>query len=135
MSEFPTFTNLEPLIIPAKEEKVYDKLWLHRMIIEAPNPQVKSTVYMEFTPYDGKGLMQEAPLTYNTIPDAFGLAGKDPLFAQTMGMVFMMLNKYKDIDFSSDFNVWTDGTVHQPPEEEFSVTPIEPIEPITEIEE
>lgn len=123
--DFTGFVSPEPIIEPPIPEKVYNQLWLHRVIIEAPDPTKPITFYMEFTPYDGAGSMKEAPLLYNTVPNLWELAAIDPEVNKTMIDVFKMVNKYKTINFTQPFNVWSDGTVHQPPD-------IEPLPPVNE---
>jgi hypothetical protein len=100
MSDLPAITPDTPVIVPAISEKVYDKLWLQRLIIEAPKPSQPVTVYVELVPYDGEGNTLPSPLTYNTIPDAFGLAATDTDFAQVLAGIITMANKYKSTNFN-----------------------------------
>jgi len=103
--EIPEITPDEPVVIKPVEEKVYDKLWLQRLIVEAPHPTKPITVYMELVPNDGQGNILPSPLTHNTVPNAFQLAAKDPQFAQVLGGVIMMANKYKNVDFAEPFEI------------------------------
>jgi hypothetical protein len=94
-----------PVVIEAKEEKVYSKLWLQRLIVEAASPSKPITVYIELVPNDGNGNTLTSPITHNTIPNAFLLAAQDPQFAQVLGGVIMMANKYKSVNFNEPFEI------------------------------
>lgn len=55
--EFTTIENTEPTIIPAVEEKVYDKLWLSHIRINS-TPE-KATVVAHLLPYNGESILAE----------------------------------------------------------------------------
>jgi long-subunit acyl-CoA synthetase (AMP-forming) len=55
--EFTTLNNDNPVVIPAVEEKVYDKQWLsHIRINSTPN---KATVIAHLVPYNGESVLAE----------------------------------------------------------------------------
>jgi hypothetical protein len=55
--EFTTIENTEPQVIPAVEEKVYDKLWLSHIRINS-TPE-KATVIAHLLPYNGESVLAE----------------------------------------------------------------------------
>lgn len=128
--DIPEILLTEPVVIAPTEEKVYSKLWLQRLIVEAPHPSKPITVYIEMIPYDGNGNTLSSPITHNTITDAFKLAAQDAQFAQILGGVIMMANKYKGVTFNEPFEINKETfEVIQPIPEPIA----EPIpEPITE---
>ena len=128
----PEITPDTPVVIPPVAEKIYDKLWLQRLIVEASHPSKPITVYMELIPSDGQGNVLPSPVTHNTVPNAFLLAAQDPQFAQVLGGVIMMANKYKGLAFNEPFEI-EPGTfnVIQPIPEKIEEPIVEPIvEPV-----
>jgi hypothetical protein len=127
MGQLPDIVPLAPVIVPPVVERVFDKLWMQRMIVEAPSPASPITVYVELVPFDGEtGTTLPSPITHNTVPSAFDLARQDPMFAQVLAGLLLMANKYKSVNFSRPFTVNADGTVTQPvPIAETEPNPIE----------
>jgi hypothetical protein len=103
--EFPDINPIEPVVVPASQEKSYDEQWLKLMVVRAANPAEKATISFHLIPYDGAGSVLTEPVKQNVIPDAFDLAEKDPQFAQAFGAVLVVINKYKDVDFSQPFEI------------------------------
>ena len=103
--DLPDIVPSAPVVVPAQEEATYSKLWLSRMVVSAPSPTSLASITFSFVPYDGAGKIISSPRTSARIPDVFGLAEKDPQFAQVFAGVLSMVNKYKDVDFSKPFTV------------------------------
>jgi len=55
--EFTTLNNDNPVVIPAVEEKVYDKQWLSHIRINS-TPE-KATVVAHLVPYNGESILAE----------------------------------------------------------------------------
>lgn len=96
MPDFPDITPSEPVVKPAEPEKIFDKLWLSKLEVHAEEgPQKPVSIRIDLVPSNGAEILQ-APVTSAIIPDAFGLAAQDPEFAQVLGGVILMANKYKN---------------------------------------
>jgi hypothetical protein len=126
--ELPDITPETPTVTPAIPEKSYDKLWMDSLNISSPLPTQLARVSFSLKPYDGVDSVLQSPVINKTIPDAFGLAAKDPQFAQVMAGVIAMVNKYKDVDFSRGFTV-VDGQIVYDPIPEPTPEPEQPVEP------
>lgn len=100
MSDFPAITPAEPVIKPAEPEKVFARLWLECLTVEAPAPDKPVKIYFRLLPLNDVGEVLQSPVKTQVIPDAFGLAATDPEFAQALGAVIAMANKYKDHNFN-----------------------------------
>lgn len=93
MSEFTKFTPAEPVVVPAKEEVVYDQYWLETFIVRAPSAskdaslsarfKLFSSTTREFSPND-----ETVNITINQL---FSTAASKPKLAMAMEMVFQAL--------------------------------------------
>jgi len=95
MADFPEITPNEPVIKPAQSEKVFNKLWMRKLEVFADGPSIPVRIVIELVPSTGSEILNEN-IIRNVIPDAFGLAAEDPEFAQALGAVIAMANKYKN---------------------------------------
>ena len=110
--QFVGFVPKEPLVIPPVPEKIFDRLWLQRMIVEAPNSSKPVTVYVEFVPYNGAETLP-TPITNFTIEDIFAEAAIDQEVALVMNNLFAVLEKRRKLIYG-----------------ETEPTPVEPVEPV-----
>lgn len=99
MPDFPEITPSEPVVKPAESEKVFSKLWMQKLEVHAEHPMKPTQIYIELVPLNDSGEILKEPVKKQIIPDAFALAGQDPEFAQALGAVIAMANKYKDHNF------------------------------------
>lgn len=105
MSDIPAILPDEPITTAAIPAKTYPKLWMTRLVVDATHPLNKTVISFELCPYDGINTILNNPKMTNAIPDAFDLAAKDPQFGQVLGGVLLMVEKYKNIDFSRPFTI------------------------------
>jgi hypothetical protein len=103
MANFPEFIANSASVVPATSEVTYNKYWMRRLVINAPDPQKKTKIVAEFMPCrdititsnvngvvtstSSTELMPNGKMSQLTIPDAFGLAAQDPNFANVMGAI------------------------------------------------
>jgi len=92
---FPEFTPVSPVIIP---ESIYDKMWMTKMIVRSQDPNKPTTIIVEFVPCRTVGDTTELQPNGETkrldIPDVFGLAEANPVFAQVMGGVLLTMKQF-----------------------------------------
>jgi hypothetical protein len=103
MSDFTQFDASIPIVKPATPEVVYNKYWLKRMSVNAPDPTGNVTLTAIFVPardvteeIDGvtvtyKELMPNGPEKELRIWDLFGVADGNGDFAKVIEGVFAAL--------------------------------------------
>lgn len=99
MGEFTQFVSPEPVVIPAKEEIIYDKYWLELLLVRAPSPKSDATLTAKFRLYNDV-IREFAPNSESIsieVGEVFAKAYQDLGFAQAMEMVFRALKKELDI--------------------------------------
>lgn len=93
MTEFTQFEAVEPIVIPATEEKVYDKYWLELMIIRAPSPAQDASLTAKFRLYNDitREFAPSADSINVEVPKVFEKALSDIGFATAMEYVLRAL--------------------------------------------
>ena len=127
MPEYPEITPETPVVKPAQDEKVYSKLWLSKLEVHGEEgPLSPVSIRIDLVPSNGAEILKE-PITSAIIPDAFKLASEDPEFAQVLGGVIMMANKYKGgikVEIKEEEFPQEEPPKEEPPQEE--LPPVEP---------
>ena len=97
---FTQFDAIEEVVIPAIEEKVYDKFWLYKMeIVSQTTTSAKCNAWFAYCRDTAEGkelkpIFNETDLVKISIDNLFIEAQSNVLFAQAMEMVFVALKAY-----------------------------------------
>ena len=67
--EFTQIDNENPVVLPATEEKVYDKLWLSHIRINSPSKN-NAIAIAHLVPYNGSEVL-EGPVEQVVVPNVF----------------------------------------------------------------
>ncbi len=86
--------NPNPVTVPAVPEKVYDKLWITRIMVESPAPDQQANAVVVGIPWDGAGSILAGPVMTKTIPNIFGMATVDQDVADAINALLKVVNKY-----------------------------------------
>jgi len=93
-----SFTQINadnPKVIPATEEKIYDKLWMESFRVIARTPQSEAKAIAHMLPYDGAGHIEpNGTKTIIEIDNLFAVAVKRLEIAQAMELVFQGVNNW-----------------------------------------
>lgn len=109
MSNYTQFVAKNPYVTPAKSEVTYDKYWLSRLMVNAPNPsrpsrvvarfkpardiQVESNVNGETVMIDTKEVLENGQEVTVNIENVFKAASENLELADTMNKLFEQLQK------------------------------------------
>lgn len=98
MAEFTKFEAAEPVIVPAKEEIIYDKYWLETMVVRAPSPSQDAKLSARFRLYNDvtREYAPNSEFINIEIPELFIRASQDMNIAMAMEGVFRVLKTELD---------------------------------------
>jgi len=117
--EFTKISLDNPVVVPAVEEKVYDKLWLsHIRINSSPT---KATVVANLVPYNGESILAE-PLEQIVIDDIFAeMVNEDKpaelrtMYAQVMELLLQTVKAEKEYQKNVQENITEEDTTDEEP--------------------
>jgi hypothetical protein len=117
--EFTKISLDNPVVVPAVEEKVYDKLWLsHIRINSSPT---KATVVANLVPYNGESILAE-PLEQIVIDNIFAeMVNEDKpaelrmLYAQVMELLLQTVKAEKEYQKNVQENITEEDTTDEEP--------------------
>jgi len=92
---FESVKNEAPIVIPAKSETVYNKLWVQSVMISAPAPTQKANAVVMLVAWDGGANILEGSSRMVRINDIFGVAQTDTEMAAAINAVIKIADKYK----------------------------------------